>query len=190
MFTKKNNYFVICIFLITVMVSSCTMPGTEKNNAPANSTGVAELDKIIDIVLRGDKDELKSIIKLTQSKCTFAEGLGGPPKCMKGEQEGTVVEGLPILGPEGHFLRKDELEDWAGLDPSAVFAVYEVSESVYSDENYPAGEFALVFINKDKGSSFTLQVVQGGIVRVDYGSQFPPSIPAENVVRYLIEPSE
>ena len=152
--------------------------------------GVSELDKIIDVVLRGNTDELKSLIRMTRAKCTFAEGLGGPPKCMGNEQKGDVVEVLPILGSEGYFLRQAELESWDGLDVTALFAVYEVSESVYSDEYYPAGEYAIVLINKEKSTSLTLQIDQGNIVRIDHGSEYPPSIPGDNVVRYLIQPGE
>ena len=153
-----------------------------------NSTGVLELDRIIDAALRGNNDELKSLMKFNQVKCTLAEGLGGPPKCLSGEQDGTVVEALPILDSEGHFLRKADLESWNGLDVSALFAVYEVSSSAYSDENYPAGQYAIVFIAADQVTSWTLQVDQGTIIRMDHGYQFPISIPSENVVRYLIEP--
>ena len=70
-----------------------------------SSTGVLELDKIVDAALRGDKDELKSLMKFNQVKCTLAEGLGGPPKCLAGEQDGTVVKVFPILDSEGYFLR-------------------------------------------------------------------------------------
>ncbi len=41
--------------------------------------------------------------------------LGGPPPCRKGEAEGTVVEVLPSRGPEGSFMRKDEVGNWLGL---------------------------------------------------------------------------
>ena len=153
-----------------------------------SSTGVLELDKIVDAALRGDKDELKSLMKFNQVKCTLAEGLGGPPKCLAGEQDGTVVEVFPILDSEGYFLRKADLENWNGLDVSALFAVYEVSASAYSDENYPAGQYAIVFIGADQVTSWTLQVEQGNIVRMDHGFEFPPSIPDGNVLRFLIEP--
>ncbi len=150
-----------------------------------NSIGVLELDKIIDAALRGDKDGLKSLMKFNQVKCTVAEGLGGPPKCLAGEQDGTVVEALPILDSEGHFLRKADLESWSGLDVSALFAVYEVSESAYSDENYPAGQYAIVFVGADQVTSWTLQVDQGTIIRMDHGFEFPPSIPDGNVLHFL-----
>ena len=152
-----------------------------------NSTGVLELDKIIDVALRGDTDELKSLMKFNQVKCTLAEGLGGPPKCLEGEQDGTIVEAFPILDSEGHFLRKADLESWNGLDVSALYAVYEVSASAYSDENYPAGQYAIVFIAADQVTNWTLQVDQGTIVRMDHGFEFPPSIPDGNVLRFLIE---
>jgi len=42
-----------------------------------------------------------------------------------------------------------------------------VSESAYSDENYPAGEYALVFLGKPEvPTPVTLQVRQGRIVRI------------------------
>jgi hypothetical protein len=180
----------ISILLITIVLYTCTIPGIPNNNTSRNLTGIAELDKVIDVVLHENQNELKSLIKLTQAKCTLAEGLGGPPKCMATEQEGTIVEVLPILASEGHFLRKNDLESWKGLDVSTLFAVYEISEQAYSDENYPGGKYAIVFINKDKSGTITLQVDQGSIVRVDYGFEYPPSIPDENVIRYLIQPVE
>jgi hypothetical protein len=153
-----------------------------------NSTGVLELDKIVDAALRGDTDGLKSLMKFNPVKCTLAEGLGGPPKCQEGEQDGAVVEAFPMLDSEGHFLRKADLESWNGLDVSALFAVYEVSASAFSDENYPAGQYALVFVAADQVTSWTLQVDQGNIIRMDHGFGFPPSIPDRNVLRFLIEP--
>lgn len=186
---KKVNHLIICITTIaTFMVSACVASNAQPTNTLTNSTGIVELDKIIDIVLSGDASGLKSIVKFTQAKCTSVEGLGGPPKCMQNEKVGSVIEVLPILDSEGYFVRKDEMKTWDGIDVSALFAVYEVSELVYSDENYPAGEFAIVFINTGKSMSITLQIDQSHIVRIDHGFEYPPLIPEENVIRYLIQP--
>ena len=68
------------------------------------------------------------MIRLTQTKCTFAEGLGGPPKWRRVNRKDLIVEVLPIIDSEGYFLRKDELESWDGLDVSALFAVYEAAQ--------------------------------------------------------------
>ena len=186
--TKKATHLEIYIVITAVIFSACATPSTQIYNVPANSTGVIELDKIIDIVLRGDTNELKSVIRLTQTNCTFADGLGGPPKCLGKEQEGAIVEVLPILDSEGHFLRKDELESWDGLEVSALFAVYEAAKPIYVDENYPSGKYAIVFIGKDKNTNITLRVDQGSIVRIDYGFGSPPAIREDEVVRYLIQP--
>jgi hypothetical protein len=87
------------------------------------------------------------------------------------------VEVLPFLGAEGHFIRRADINRLDGLDAAALFAVYEVSESAYSDENYPAGEYALVFLGKPEvPTPVTLQVRQGRIVRIDYGFAHPPEI--------------
>ncbi|MBK8616889.1 MAG: hypothetical protein IPN96_07205 [Anaerolineales bacterium] len=135
-----------------------------------NATGVLELDRIIGAALRGDTDELKSLMKFDQVECTVTEGLGGPPKCMDGEQAGTMVEVFPILDIEGHFLRKADLESWNGLNVSALAAVYEVSDAAYSDENYPAGQYAIVFIGADENTSVTLVGgFQGNIIRMIAG---------------------
>ncbi|MBC7878414.1 MAG: hypothetical protein H7Y59_14685 [Anaerolineales bacterium] len=182
--TKKINRLAIFMVIAAVILSACDA----SNATSTNSTGTAELDNIIDIVLRGDKDELKSVIEFNQAPCAFNEALGGPPQCLDNETAGTVVEALPILDSEGHFLRKSDFESWDGIDVSALYAVYEVSDAAYSDEIYPAGTYALVFINKDQTSSTTLQVDQGKIVRIDYGYNFPPAIREEEVVRYLVLP--
>jgi len=114
--------------------------------------------------------------------------LGGPPKCLAGEADGTLVEVLPILSSEGTFLKKSDLDTWK-LNVSELYAVYQVSDKAFSDENYPAGEYALVFVgDADAPTSITLQVRDGGIVRVDYGFSYPPEISPDLVERYLIEP--
>ncbi|OGN90476.1 MAG: hypothetical protein A2Y88_03025 [Chloroflexi bacterium RBG_13_48_10] len=171
-------------------LSACTSSPAEPSPASSmNQTGIAELDEIILVVMEGDTTGLRLLIRYTQTTCTFAEGLGGPPKCLEDEQEGTPVEVLPFLGPEGHFIRKADIDNWTGVEVSELYAVYQVSEAVYSDENYPKGEYALVFItDPEKQSSITLQVRQGRIVHIDNGYGYPPEIPAENVVMYLISP--
>ena len=79
-------------------------------------TGLDEVDQIIDIVLAGDMTEFRKKVKFTTSGCTHVMALGGPEKCREGEAEGTLIEVLPFLGPEGHFLRRDEIDEWQGAD--------------------------------------------------------------------------
>src|SRR5574339_409121 len=55
-------------------------------------SGVAELDPVLDAAASGKVEMLRSRIQFTQAECTWREGLGGPPRCREGEEEGTVVE--------------------------------------------------------------------------------------------------
>jgi hypothetical protein len=185
------------VLLTTVLLlSACvSLPAGPNNAAKATATpmyrsGIAELDAITAIVLAGNTSALRSMLAFTRTHCTFAEGLGGPPKCLAGEPEGAPVEVLPFLGPEGHFVRKADIESWEGLDVSELFAVYQVSDTAYSDANYPAGEYAIVFIDDTEAkASITLQVEKGRIVRIDYGFGTPPGIRQDDVVKYLVPPA-
>ncbi|MCE9646692.1 MAG: hypothetical protein K8S20_11900 [Chloroflexi bacterium] len=175
----------IALFLV---LTACAQAQPTADPA-AGRTGIPELDRIIEIVLAGDLDEVRSLIQFTQTACTNIEGLGGPPKCLANEAPGTPVEVLPLLGPEGHFIRKAEIQSWDGLQVSQLFAAYQVSDQAYTDLNYPAGEYALVFIGGlENQTSLTLQVRGGRIVRIDESLQFPPVLREEDVVKYLVEP--
>jgi hypothetical protein len=151
---------------------------------------VDELDRVIQIVLEGDKQALQSLVRYTLAKCTFEDGLGGPPKCLEGEVEGQTVEVLPFLGPEGHFIRKEEIDSWTGIDASDLYAVYEVSDSAFSDPIYPSGEYAIAFINEAGFLITILQIIEGQIVRVDSALGNPPKIRLDDVDIYLIPPME
>jgi hypothetical protein len=115
--------------------------------------------------------------------------LGGPPPCLPGEPEGTPIEVLPILGSEGGYIRKADIGAWEGLRSTELYAAYEVSDAAYTEPNFPAGEYALVFGGTSgTGSDFTLQVRDGRIIRIDYYMGADPRIRPEDVVRYLVSP--
>jgi len=141
---------------------------TERFHPLRTRTGIQEVDNILDVVASGDVETLRSLIQFTDAKCTWRDGLGGPPKCREGEVEGTQVEVLPFIGPEGSFYRKSEIEDWQGIDASGLYAVIEVSPDAYSDENYPSGQYAIVFIGNEPGPATALHVTNGKLLRIDY----------------------
>ena len=176
---------VLLAVVILALASGCAAP----TPSGASLTGLPELDAIIAAAQSDDPGALVPFFEYTRAACTSAEGLGGPPKCLPGEAEGAVVEVLPLLGPEGSFLRKADVNQWEGLSLGEIHAVYEVSDAAYRDENYPAGEHALVFNGKnDSSTSVTLQVRAGRIVRIDYGLNRVPEIRPEDVSRYLVSP--
>ena len=151
-------------------------------------TGLDEVDQIIYMVLAGDINEFRQRIKFTTSGCTHEMALGGPPKCREGEAEGALVEVLPFLGPEGHFLRRDELNQWQGIDVAGLYAVYRVSDEAFSDKNYPAGEYGIVFRTKSPNFIVTLQVENGSILRIDSLFGTPPEINFERDAQEIILP--
>jgi hypothetical protein len=131
-------------------------------------TGIEDLDKIVDVVASGDVQMLRSLIQFTNTKCTTAEGLGGPPKCREGAVEGTPVEVLPIFGSEGHFSHKEDIETWSGVNADGLYAVYEVSPDVVSEPDYPSGKYAVMFVDQKNQAVVSLRIDNGLIVRVDY----------------------
>lgn len=137
-------------------------------------TGNADVDAVIAAVESGDPRQLQDLIRFTPIPCTKAEGLGGPPKCEAGEAEGTAHEVLPILGPEGHFMREADLAGFPGISVIGIHAVYKLSDSAYSEEAYPAGEYAVAFIGGENQPDVVLHI-RGGIVRIDY-LYFPNSL--------------
>jgi hypothetical protein len=149
-------------------------------------TGLEEVDPIIDTVLAGDLNAFRQQVQFTISNCTQEMALGGPPKCREGESDGTRVEVLPFMGPEGHFLRRDEMNSWQGIDAVGLFAVYRVSEEAFSSEDYPGGEYGIVFRTRDPNVLVTLRVENGWVVRVDSAFGTPPEIDFGRVAQEMI----
>jgi hypothetical protein len=176
----KWTFPILAAIVLIAGITACTpgVPTTQESTSalqptPAQivhplttRTGIEEIDRILDA--SGDVQKLRSLIQFTATKCTRLDGLGGPPKCRPDEGEGTPVEVFPFLGPEGYFLRKDEIENWQGFEASGLFAIYEVSPNAFSDENYPAGQYAILFVGKEDQPAISLRVRDGRIVRVDY----------------------
>jgi len=149
-------------------------------------TGNAELDLIIDTVLAGNPEDERQLLQFLTIGCTRADGLGGPPKCKDNEEEETQVEVFPFLGPEGHHMRRSEIDDWEGVQASDVYAVYRVSPQVYSEDAYPSGEYAIVFFTGNKQSFLTVQVTGGKIVRIDNNFGDPTTIDLDQVASEII----
>jgi hypothetical protein len=158
-----------------LIASACSSIGntTPMSNADGTHslktrTGIGDIDHILAIVESGNREQLESLIQYTTAPCTTLDGLGGPPKCREGETDGTPVEALPLIGSEGGFIRKTEIDRWSGLDADALFAVYRAGEEGFEEEYYPRGEYAVVFLASGSETAVTLRIENGMIVRVDY----------------------
>jgi hypothetical protein len=151
-------------------------------------TGLDGVDQIIDAVLAGNSSEFRQRIRFSSSACTHEMGLGGPEKCREGEAEGTLVEVLPFLGSEGHFMRRDEINEWKGIDVAGLYAVYRVSDQAYSSKDYPAGEYGVAFRTNEPHTIITFQVENGRILRVDSSFGTPPELDFDRDAAEIILP--
>ncbi|HSB66730.1 MAG TPA: hypothetical protein VLD65_09130 [Anaerolineales bacterium] len=162
----QSNLVTLHVLAITVMwlAAACSLQAA----LTPGETTVPHLDQITSAVSSGSKEDLLSLFKFSSLPCTKAEGMGGPPKCLADEAEGTLVEVLPILGPEGHHIRRSEMSSWPGIGDAQLYAAYRNSKSTYSDEFFPAGDYGIAFVMPDKVDGVVFQVTEEGIVRLDY----------------------
>lgn len=160
--------------LILLFLNACATTPTAQapdsvDNYPLDTkTGIEDVDNVIAAVASSDPQALRSLISYTRAPCTTAEGLGGPPKCRDGESEGTMLEVLPFMGSEGSYIRKSEIGNWQGIDATAIYAVYRVSENAQVDEYSPPGKYAVIFVSTENQPAVSIRIANGGIVRIDY----------------------
>ena len=131
-------------------------------------TQIEEIDLSLAAIASGDVQAVRNLFGFTITACKTVNALGGPPACREGEAEGTSVEVLPFLGPEGSYLRKDEVVNFPGLTVTGVYAIYQVSETAYSEENFPKGDYGIMLTAPENIPNIVLQIKNGQIVRIDY----------------------
>ena len=135
---------------------------------PDARTGDPALDAVVDAVLAHDVTARRELTRLTVVGCTHADGLGGPPKCREDEAEGTPLEVLPILGSEGHHTHVEDLDRALSFQVEGLYAVFELADTVFDSNEYPAGEVGLLFLQSGPPFPLTVHVADGAIVRLDY----------------------
>lgn len=176
----NRRVLAVCILLGTLVLSACAssetqIPSVTESVVGADEagfyplstrTGVADIDVILAAVESRDPQQVRDLLRFNTIPCTTADGLGGPPKCRDGEADGALVEVFPFLGGEGSYLYKENVDAWAGVDVTRLYAIYRNSENIYSDEFFPAGEFSILFLSEDNFPGVALQVTDGQIVRI------------------------
>lgn len=193
----KHKLFILLV-LFSVL-SACSSPeempttesvmnGQDSKGYPLSTrTGISDVDIVLEAVQAGGPDLMRELFQFTKAACMNTEGLGGPPGCRAGETEGTQVEVLPILGSEGSFLRRSEVDAWQGIDVDRIYAIYRVSDVAFSDKNYPAGEYGIMLLGLKNRTGIVLQVTDGKIVRIDYVFDTSPTTLTESLKRNASE---
>ncbi len=143
---------------------------------PDTRTGIDEVDLVIDAFLDQDMDARLDLIRLTISACTTADGLGGPPKCQTGEEEGTLVEAFPVSSGEGTHVRPENISKVFAFTVRGLLAVYRVPADAYQAEYWPAGEYGVVFTSEDGEipQAIIVLVENDQIVRLEFIPGWPP----------------
>lgn len=156
------------IALITTVLTACALPHVPPTRAPQR-TGLVEVDAVITAMLGNNVAARRALVRFTTAACTTREGAGGPPKCKPDEAEGTPVEFLPILGPgEGSTIRKADVDKLLDVAVKSVYGVYRVKPDATREREYPAGDYAAIFLHQNNDGAIAVRVANGGIVRIDY----------------------
>jgi hypothetical protein len=148
----------------TPTLAVATTPSrTTTPNSAAPRTGRAELDRIVDLTVRGDITALVALIKYTELACANAQGSGGAPDCLAGETPGTVVKVMPFAGCEGEHVRPNLVEalitsQLAGRQPK-LHAAYRLKDS--GTQLFPRGAFGVLFETAGAGGSGPLGMEWG-----------------------------
>jgi len=199
--TIQKTIFTMVVVLLAACAPAATpsqetlpptqLPVSETQVHPLDTlTNTPEIDVIIKAVASDDPQELRNLFEYSKIACMTVNALGGPPPCRENEPEGTLVNVLPSLGPEGSFLRQDEAGNFPGLNATGLYAVYRVPDSAFSDENYPAGDYGIVYWTDENIPEVILQVTNGKIVRIDYVFGYPESntLLPEGVTDFVLQP--
>jgi hypothetical protein len=134
-------------------------------------TNVRDVDLIIDAVLANDIDARRELLAYVVTPCTTAQGMGGPPKCLPGEVNGTPVEVFPFLGEEGEHVRRAAIDRILQFAVEGLYGVYRVPGSAFRAEYWPAGTYGLIFVAKGLQRQATILVTDGKIVRIELSRQ-------------------
>lgn len=159
------------------------------------ATGIRELDELIAIVLSNDTEEKAAKVQFATAGCSDAMALGGPPNCKEGQEEGTNVDYLPVLGPgEGSPILPENIDEVLDFQVDSLYAVYRRVNSPVTDLYYPPGTYGLVFITNPEGQTTQYILVHandvGQIVRLDFFPWTPEDIIEREADQLLILPPE
>jgi hypothetical protein len=135
-----------------------------------NVTDNPDVNATIAALLEQNLETLLDSIMLNSQPCTTKDGLGGPPKCPAGINDGTAITFFPALGPgEGTHLTPDEVSIVFDYQEPVLFAVVLVKPPDYIDPVFPIGNYAVILETVPMGFARTFRLNHlGEIVRVDY----------------------
>ena len=133
-------------------------------------TVVPEVDAVVQAVLAGDQESLRGFVRYTPVACS-TESQIGVELCRPGEVDGTLVDALPAAQCEGHYIRRDGIDQalaYLLAGEPKLYGVYLASPSTSL-----AGDHTAVFAveGPEPGQVFGMELLidDGRIVWIDFG---------------------
>jgi hypothetical protein len=109
-------------------------------------------------------------VQFKTSGCTQELGMGGPPKCESGQEEGTPVDHFPILGPgEGMHIEPEDIDLVLDFHAESLYAAFRHKDEPDLESSFEPGAYVLVFPTGDADGANVLVHLneEGKMVRLD-----------------------
>jgi len=159
------------LLLVAAVASACG-----GGNGPRR-TSVPQVDAVVQAVLSGDQEALGRLVRYEAVPCTTGPvQFGGPPECREGEADGTVVDALRVASCEGHYARRDGIEQALGYlvaGKPKLYGVYQGSPSTWLPGGYTA-VFSVEGPESGQVLGMVLLIDDGEIVSIDFGCGTSP----------------
>ncbi len=159
-------------FDFTWLPGTTELPAMDPPSQPAGelATGIAEVDRAIAIILENDIELRRDLVQFKTSGCTQELGMGGPPKCESGQEEGTPVDHFPILGPgEGMHIEPEDIDLVLDFHAESLYAAFRHKDEPDLETSFEPGAHVLVFPTGDADGANVLVHLneEGKMVRLD-----------------------
>ncbi len=194
MFTKKIYLYSLLPLILLSVLAGCQMTTDVFEAQLVPRSAIESQDEIRQAIwpvlsaIHGYAERI-SLVQYVTTACTTADGFGGPPKCLGGEEDGTIVQAFPISDTEGYFLRPGEIAGAFEFTVEGLYAVYRPNTGVDPEEYWPTGEYALLFEREINNMSQPVIVFvdDGKIVRLAFSYGVDPEtllsqVSVENIV--------
>lgn len=160
---------------------------TSTTGAAAGSSGIPELDVVIDALRSGDAETLRPLLGFSEVACN-TEGFVGLTMCRPGEEAGELVEVFRFIVCEGQNLRPDDLGQALNvLAEAELYAVYLAPD----DERYLDADYvALVSFAApvEERVAWEVHVEDGRIVKLGFTCAVPIEEYAEQFQDAVLPP--
>ena len=187
------------IFLTTLTLLFAVGCNGDSGSGPAGggTTGIPEVDAVIDAVRAQDSDAFAALVNYTGIQCVREPyGTGDPPRCADaGVPEGTVVETLPVVVCHAEYQLKPDVPSFllTRLEGFAFYGVLRPERHPLAypsaDRPWPTPEYAVVFQEmRQPGFSIALHLAEGMIVAVSSFGACGPSLPASDDPTWAVPP--